>query len=65
VVAHPLSVFFLGDAARAKHGLVLGYGAYNPRQLREGAGKLATALKAVARNSRSRDSHSLRARSIA
>ena len=33
-------------------GLVLGYGAYNPRQLREAAGKLTTALKTVARNSR-------------
>jgi len=59
VVAHPLSHFFLGEAARAKHGLVLGYGAYNLRQLREAAGKLATALKTVARNSRNRDRHNL------
>jgi DNA-binding transcriptional MocR family regulator len=63
VVAHPLSVFFLGDPELAHRGLVLGYGAYNFRQLREGASKLATALKTVARNSR-RDSRTLRARSL-
>ena len=64
VVAHPLSVFFLGEAALAKRGLVLGYGAYNLRQLRESAGKLAIALKTVAHNSRNRDSHNLRVRSL-
>ena len=54
VVAHALSSYFLGDAAHAPRGLVLGYGAYGPRQLREGANKLAIALKAVARNSTNR-----------
>ncbi len=55
VVAHPLSVFFLGEADQAQSGLVLGYGAYNVRQLREGARKLGVALKTVARNSGKRD----------
>src|SRR5215813_3287096 len=52
VVAHPLSAFYLGDTARARHGLVLGYGAYNVRQIREGVAILATALRTVARPSR-------------
>ena len=55
VVAHPLSVFFLGEAALAKRGLVLGYGAYNIRQLREGANRLAMAVKTVARKRGSRE----------
>jgi len=59
IVAHPLSIFFLGERAQAQCGLVLGYGAYNVRQLREAAGKLATALKAVARKSGSRDGRRL------
>jgi GntR family transcriptional regulator / MocR family aminotransferase len=63
IVAHPLSAFFLGDPKLARGGLVLGYGAYNFRQLREGASKLAAALKSVARKSR-RDGRMLRARSL-
>ena len=59
IVAHPLSIFFLGEPALAQRGLVLGYGAYNVRQLREGASKLATALKTVVRKSESRDSRRL------
>jgi GntR family transcriptional regulator/MocR family aminotransferase len=64
VVAHPLSVFYLGEATRAKNGLVLGYGAYNLRQLREAANKLTAALKAVARNSKNRESGKLRPRAL-
>lgn len=64
IVAHPLSVFYLGEAALAKGGLVLGYGAYNVRQLREAANKLAAALKTVARNSKSQESSKLRARAL-
>jgi GntR family transcriptional regulator/MocR family aminotransferase len=63
IVAHPLSVFFVGNADLAKRGLVLGYGAYNVRQIREGARKLTAALKTVARNSRSREHSTVRARS--
>ena len=62
IVAHPLSSFFLGDPELARGGLVLGYGAYNSRQLREGAGKLAAALKTVARNPSNRDRRMLRTR---
>jgi len=64
IVAHPLSAFFLGEAALAQRGLVLGYGAYNVRQLREGVSKLTIALKTVARNSRNQDSRNLRVRSL-
>jgi GntR family transcriptional regulator/MocR family aminotransferase len=56
IVAHPLSAFFLGEETRAQSGLVLGYGAYNVRQIREGARKLGAALKMVARNSRRQES---------
>lgn len=52
VVAQPLSAFFLGEGPRAQSGLVLGYGAYNLRQIREGARKLGAALRTVARDSR-------------
>ena len=52
IVAHPLSTFFLGEPALAQQGLVLGYGAYNPRQLRQGAIKLAKALQTVMRRPR-------------
>lgn len=65
LVAHPLSVFFLGEAERAQRGLVLGYGAYSVRQLREGASKLTTALKKVARNVSNREGSKFRAQSIA
>lgn len=52
VVAHPLTVFYMGEPGLARRGLVLGYGAYNVRQIREAAGKLAIALKSVARGSK-------------
>ena len=53
IVAHPLSTFFLKEAPLARSGLVLGYGAYNARQLRDAASKLGTALKSVAQASSS------------
>ncbi len=43
VVAHPLSEFALGPAPRP--GLLLGYTALTPRQIREGVKRLAAALK--------------------
>jgi len=49
IVAHPLSIFSLREAALARSGLVLGYGAYNARQIRDAASRLGAAMKAVAR----------------
>jgi GntR family transcriptional regulator/MocR family aminotransferase len=43
VTARPLSAFALGSTPRA--GLVLGYAALDPRQIREAVRKLATALR--------------------
>ena len=55
IVAHPLSVFFLGEPACARRGLVLGYGAYNVQEIRESAAKLIGALKTVASGHQRRD----------
>jgi len=49
VIAHPLSAFYMGDPALARPGLVLGYGAYNVRQIKHAAGKLVQAVQKVAR----------------
>ncbi len=57
VVAHPLSAFNVGGTGFPRRGLVLGYGAYNVRQIKEAAGKLAVALKTAARVSKSLKSH--------
>lgn len=51
IIVHALSAFFLGEVSLARRGLVLGYGAYNARQLKEGARKLAIALNIVLRKS--------------
>ncbi|HKE59472.1 MAG TPA: PLP-dependent aminotransferase family protein [Pyrinomonadaceae bacterium] len=59
VVAYPLSAFYLGQPNQARSGLVLGYGAYNVRQIREAARKLAVAVKTVAR-ANTRDGRPLR-----
>jgi GntR family transcriptional regulator / MocR family aminotransferase len=48
VVVHPLSAFSVDDQGFPRRGLVLGYGAYNARQIKEAAAKLAVALKTVA-----------------
>jgi GntR family transcriptional regulator / MocR family aminotransferase len=48
VVVHPLSAFSVGEPVLSRRGLVVGYGAYNVRQIKEAAGKLAVALKTVA-----------------
>ncbi len=48
VVVDPLSAYSVGGQEFPRCGLVLGYGAYNVRQIKEAAGKLAVALKAVA-----------------
>ena len=47
VEAQPLSAFHLGPARRA--GLVLGYAAYDGREIREGARQLAAALQSLRR----------------
>ena len=45
VVVEPLSAFSTGETASARRGLILGYGAYSVRQIREATNKLASALK--------------------
>jgi GntR family transcriptional regulator / MocR family aminotransferase len=49
VMAHPLSAFYMGDPAMARPGLVLGYGAYNVRQIKDAARRLIQAVEKVAR----------------
>ncbi|HEX3086900.1 MAG TPA: PLP-dependent aminotransferase family protein [Pyrinomonadaceae bacterium] len=52
IFAQALSTFYQGEPALAHRGLVLGYGAYQPQQLREGAIQLAKALHNVRRKSK-------------
>jgi GntR family transcriptional regulator/MocR family aminotransferase len=49
VIAHPLSAFYMGEPAMARPGLVLGYGAYNVRQIKDAARRLIQAVKKVDR----------------
>jgi len=52
VVAQPLSAFRVDESVAVRSGLILGYGAYNIRQIKEAARKLGTALKNVSRVAR-------------
>jgi GntR family transcriptional regulator/MocR family aminotransferase len=56
VVVHPLSAFSVGQPIHTRRGLVLGYGAYSVRQIKEAAGKLAVAFKTAARVPKRRES---------
>jgi GntR family transcriptional regulator / MocR family aminotransferase len=49
VVAHPLSAFRVDESVAPRSGLILGYGAYNVRQIKEAASKLAIALSNISR----------------
>jgi len=52
VVAQPISAFRVDESVAVRSGLILGYGAYNIRQIKEAARKLGAALKNVSRVAR-------------
>jgi GntR family transcriptional regulator/MocR family aminotransferase len=59
VVAQPISAFRVDESVAPRTGLILGYGAYNIRQIKEGARKLGIALKNVSRVARTSENRRL------